>query len=418
MATTLEHTEEHLNPFRPDSHDCQMDDHLEKGSVGGDTLDGNSEGTRSLSIKQRLRHFTWAWFTLPMSTGGIALLLALTPHRFAGLTTIGTVFYILDLCFFLTICCLITTRFCLFPDTFKQSFLHPSESLFFPAFWLCWPTIIAGMQHYGVPSTGPWLPIAVRIIYWIYVASTFLVAVFQYFYLFTAKQLTVQSMTPAWILPIFPVMLSGTAAASIAESQPPSQCIPILVSGFTFQSLGFLVAIFLYSNYIGRMMQSGLPAPMTRGGMFISVGPPCFTGLAYIELAAAVPDNHGFTLANPGSKNVMVTMALMAAIFMWSLAFWFFAISLLGILAGLHEMRFGLIWWAFVFPNVGFAIVTIEIGKQLASAPLLWVGSVMTVILVAMWFFVLTNHVCAVYLERILYPGKDEDAGWKPKTQD
>ncbi|KAL8742257.1 MAG: hypothetical protein Q9190_005234 [Brigantiaea leucoxantha] len=373
MATTLEHTEEHLNPFRPDSHDCQMDDHLEKGSVGGDTLDGNSEGTRSLSIKQRLRHFTWAWFTLPMSTGGIALLLALTPHRFAGLTTIGTVFYILDL---------------------------------------------SGMQHYGVPSTGPWLPIAVRIIYWIYVASTFLVAVFQYFYLFTAKQLTVQSMTPAWILPIFPVMLSGTAAASIAESQPPSQCIPILVSGFTFQSLGFLVAIFLYSNYIGRMMQSGLPAPMTRGGMFISVGPPCFTGLAYIELAAAVPDNHGFTLANPGSKNVMVTMALMAAIFMWSLAFWFFAISLLGILAGLHEMRFGLIWWAFVFPNVGFAIVTIEIGKQLASAPLLWVGSVMTVILVAMWFFVLTNHVCAVYLERILYPGKDEDAGWKPKTQD
>ncbi len=33
-----------------------------------------------------------------------------------------------------------------------------------------------------------------------------------------------------------------------------------------------MVAVFTYSNYIGRLMSNGLPAPNTRPGVFISVG--------------------------------------------------------------------------------------------------------------------------------------------------
>ena len=44
----------------------------------------------------RLEHFTWAWFTLPMATGGLALLLnsGTQPHSFDGLNTIGKVVYL------------------------------------------------------------------------------------------------------------------------------------------------------------------------------------------------------------------------------------------------------------------------------------------------------------------------------------
>ena len=414
MSAVLGRFESRHNPFQPDPHDFIKP--LLAADHGANGLDGVTEAKAErtsdpqVSFRRRLKHFTWAWFTVTMSTGGIALLLAVTPHRFHGLTTIGTIFLILDIALFVLICVALIARFVLYPATFKASFSHPSESLFFPTFWLSFPTILAGMQNYGVPSAGPWLPDCLRVLFWIYVACTFPVAVIQYSYLFTAKQLTVQSMTPAWILPIFPIMLSGTTAGSVARCQPEDRRIPILIAGFTFQSLGFLVASFMFSNYIGRMMQSGLPVPKTRGGMFISVGPPAFTGLAYIEMALALPLTFDFLPGYPMARDILITMGTFSAIFLWSLSFWFFSISLVGVIIGLRQMKFTMTWWSFVFPNVGFAIVTIKIGQQLHSNAVLWVGSIMTILLVAMWFVVLACQIHAVWTREILFPSKDEDS--------
>lgn len=414
MSAVLGRFESHHNPFSPNPHDLVRP--LLATEHNANSFDGTRQPkaerfpSERVTFRRRLKHFTWSWFTITMSTGGIALLLSVTPHRFRGLTTIGTIFFILDLVLFLTVSAALTTRFCMYPGTFRASFEHPSESLFFPTFWLSLPTILEGMQNYGTPSAGPWLPVALSILFWIYVACTFPVAVIQYSYLFTAKKLTVQSMTPAWILPIFPIMLSGTTAGTIAQSQPQDRRMPILVAGFTFQSLGFMVAIFMFSNYIGRMMQSGLPAPMTRGGMFISVGPPSFTGLAYISIAGDLPTAYDFLPGHSMGREILITMATFAAIFLWSLSFWFFSISLVGVLAGLRQMKFTMTWWSFVFPNVGFALATIRIGQQLQSNAVLWVGSVMTVILVVMWLLVLTCQVRAVWRNEILYPDKDEDS--------
>lgn len=37
-----------------------------------------------VGIRQRLKHFTFAWFLSTMSTGGLAIALAETPHKFNG----------------------------------------------------------------------------------------------------------------------------------------------------------------------------------------------------------------------------------------------------------------------------------------------------------------------------------------------
>ena len=62
-------------------------------------------------------------------------------------------------------------------------------------------------QYYGAQHCGPWFDVAMRICFWIYVALGFIAAVLQYLYLFAApaERLTIQSMTPAWILPVFPM---------------------------------------------------------------------------------------------------------------------------------------------------------------------------------------------------------------------
>ena len=67
-----------------------------------------------------------------MSTGGIALLLAVNPHKFSGFMTIGTIIFLFDVVLFVLLSSLILARFIMFPGTFTKSVYHPTESLFIP----------------------------------------------------------------------------------------------------------------------------------------------------------------------------------------------------------------------------------------------------------------------------------------------
>ncbi|KAI5364605.1 Putative transporter protein SLAC1/Mae1/ Ssu1/TehA [Septoria linicola] len=364
-----------------------------------------------VSFRNRLKHFTWAWFTFPMSTGGIALLLHATPHQFTGLATLGKIVYIFDIWIFLMLCAGISARFVMFPGTLIESLMHPTESLFFATFFLALINVVSCMQVYGVPTTGEWLVTTLRVLFWMYLATTFIVAVLQYLYLFSAGpgRLTIQSMTPGWILPIFPVMLSGTLASLIAPDQPVTYKLPIIVAGVTMQGLGWMVSFMVYAIYMHRLMQFGLPAPDLRPGMFIAVGPPSFTGLALIGMSQALPADSQYFMERPGMIMILQSVADFIAIFLWTLSFWFFSITVLSVLAGARRMSFHLVWWAFVFPNVGFTINTIRIGQQLESEGILWVASAMTILLVAMWIYVFFMHGRAVWQKQIMMPGMDED---------
>ena len=256
-----------------------------------------------------------------------------------------------------------------------------------------------------------------RVLFWIYSACAFLVAVGQYFFLFTGKPLTPQSAMPAWTLPVFPVMLCGTLASIMASNQPPQHALPIIIAGITFQGLGMLIATYFYGIFLGRLLTTGLPKPNMRPGMFIAVGPPSFTGLAYLglskEMAAIYPSYTTISgISHPEIiSDIFRIIALCVALFLWATAFWFFCISLISTVRGAWQegMSFHLVWWAFVFPNIGFTICTINIGEALMSEGILWAGSVMTVLVVAAWLFVGFFHFRAVVKKDILWPGKDED---------
>ena len=71
-------------------------------------------------------------------------------------------------------------------------------------------------------------------------------------------------------------------------------------------------------------------------------------------------------------------------------------------------MDFHLVWYAFIFPNTGFTIAVIDIGEQLSSQRIQWVGSIMSILLVGTWLFVIVMHIRAVWKKDIMMPGKDE----------
>jgi tellurite resistance protein TehA-like permease len=82
------------------------------------------------------------------------LVLARTPYKFNGLTVLGDIVFILDLVLFLGLCAEISTRFILFPKAFMDSLRHPTESLFFPTFWISIVNILDNIQEYGVPNAA------------------------------------------------------------------------------------------------------------------------------------------------------------------------------------------------------------------------------------------------------------------------
>ncbi|KAI1270613.1 voltage-dependent anion channel [Xylariaceae sp. FL1019] len=359
----------------------------------------------------RLEHFTWANFTFPMATGGLALLLAEQTQGFTfhGLQTIGKVVYILDIVIFTLVSCAITYRFLKFPGTLTSSVTHPTEGLFLGTSTLSVASIIAGMARYGIPACGPWLIVVYRILFWIYFAITFLLAVGQYSLLFTSPKLKIQDMTPAWDLPIFPFMLSGTIAAAGAAYQPPWQAAPMIFAGLTAQGLGMLVSIFMYASYVRRMIQYGFPAPNSRPGMFIAVGPPAFTSLAIMGLSNDFPRYYNWFGSDEITIQILRVLALVTSVFIWSLSLWFFCIAAIANLAVRKQLSFHLNWYAFIFPNVGFTITVISVGKMLKSPGVKGVGSGMTILLVIGWLLIVANHVRAVWKGHIMAPGKDED---------
>jgi tellurite resistance protein TehA-like permease len=74
-----------------------------------------------------------------------------------------------------------------------------------------------------------------------------------------------------------------------------------------------------------------------------------------------------------------------------------------------RQMSFKCVWYAMIFPNVGLTIALIQIGKQLLSPAIQWITSIMTIILIALWLFVMAAHVRAVIKKQVMMPGVAED---------
>lgn len=68
---------------------------------------------------------------------------------------------------------------------------------------------------------------ALEVLFWMYAACVLLVAVFQYHVIFDEEKLPVVDAMPAWILPMYPLLVLGPLAAVLEYNQPRTGALPI-----------------------------------------------------------------------------------------------------------------------------------------------------------------------------------------------
>ena len=330
-------------PHRRGSHGIDE----EKGAPGRKDFEANPPD--SADFKDRIAHFTWPWFATTMSTGAIAVVLANTPNRFSGLEVIGKIFFILDLILFVLFSIAMLLRAFWFPRRFLASLHHPVEGLFFGSYWVSVSLILNCIQSYGVPSCGPWLVTTLRVLFWMYCAIVLTVAIGQYYVLFQEERLKITDAVPAWIFPIYALLVVGPMAGTMIPSQPEVQGRDMWIGAVMLQGLSWTVALMMYSMYTQRLMTSALPAPPTRPGMYVSVGPAGYTAAGLISLGNLAPDvlpDDFFNVNGLSDGQFVKIVGILAGTFIIIFAFWFFCISTVAVISGIKEMHFTLNWWA------------------------------------------------------------------------
>ncbi|KIX02797.1 uncharacterized protein Z518_08740 [Rhinocladiella mackenziei CBS 650.93] len=408
----------------------QPDQQDEKGpNLDEDTFD---DKPKHLTWKQRMKHVTWAWFTLTMATGGIANVIHTVPYRFDGLRIIGIIFFLMNILFYLIIWAMLITRFTLYPWTFRASFTHPTESLFVPAFAVSFGTILINIVEYGFGRVGAWLNRAVLILFWFDAALAVILSIIIYLILWSTQSFTIARMTPIWIFPAYPLLIIGPHAANLSSQVLTSnQAIRVLVGGFTIQGIGFLVSLTIYSAFVYRLMTQKLPAEPLRPGMFVSVGPSAFTVSGTVGMArnlqrviAWAPTATFMDVPGVLATQILRLVANWMSLWLWGLAWWFFFVSLLSNIDCLrenHHMPFAMTWFSFIFPQTALTTATFAIAEAFDVDAIRIIGCVMTCLLVLVWFLVVGFMIRAVITKQILWPEKGEDkteGGFKARTED
>ncbi|KAI9036617.1 tellurite-resistance/dicarboxylate transporter family protein [Aspergillus affinis] len=364
-------------------------------------LNGDEKDTRT-PLRTFTSSITWPCYTVALSFGGTAALLKQTPNRFTGLDVIGIIVFMISLTIFTIVSlCMMFESLMAFkastevtePSVSPQFFRYkaPQELFLVPTCLLAFATILINTTSYGSPHVGEWLPIVMNVLFWVYTGIALAVSIILGWRLPSSGVSTDKHFAIVRIMPFFPPMLSGTLAGTLANSQPPSRAIPMLIGGTTMQGLGFLMFLMVLAQCLIEFNNEGLPEAYYRPEMFITVGPPSFTIIAFIGMATAAvekfPDHYIAQATSVRTADVLLIVAVFASILLWTLAFFLFCVSMISVLQALwkKETSFGLLWWSMVFPNVGFVLATAKISTALSSVAIGWVATAMTLLQVALW---------------------------------
>ena len=204
-----------------------------------------------------------------------------------------------------------------FPEEVRAEFNHPVRMNFFPAISISLLLFSIGyLDTSRGLSAGLWY--AGAVLHLVFLLRTLRVWIF--------RSATVQSLNPAWFIPVVGTLLAPLAGVHHA---------PVEVSWFFF-SIGIVFWLVLLTMTVNRIIfESGLP-PKLLPTLFILIAPPAVGFLSYVSLAEELD----------AIARVLYFHAIFTGLMVLTFADRFL------------KVPFYLSWWAYTFPVAALSLAT------------------------------------------------------------
>ncbi|KAK9369821.1 voltage-dependent anion channel [Lipomyces kononenkoae] len=316
------------------------------------------------SLLYRIKHFSPAWFGMVMGTGISGAILADYPFGAGWLRGIGIAFWAFAAGLLTVFCSMTVLQQILFPETFMQVLLHPTQSLFLGCIPMALSSVISDIiVIFGKKAVWP-----CYVLWWIDLVLSLACAwlvVFVGFVHHSRKQ--PEGLNAVILLPIVTLVVNSSTGSLIVEQLPENWKPHMIVLTTLGWGNGEVLAYAYTCVYVWRLLTGSMPGREMVISCFLPVGPlgqGAYGFLLNSQNLQSYLETHGYSilLQVPVFTYIGVIVALLMV---GTATFWLFCA-----LAGCLYFRpkvFGLGWWSLTFPVGTYALATHELGIVLNS---------------------------------------------------
>lgn len=226
-----------------------------------------------------LEGFGPVWFAIPLSTGGLAIILN-GPFAYPAhwLVVIATMLYVFEIVLFLLFTAIMLARWIIYPHVaVRRAMRDPDElgAYAIPPISLLTIAALTASQVSYHSWGGHAFTIVAYVIWWIGLFWVFVTALVVLSVLFSTGNQSDRVVSPTLFMAPVGLATAATEAGFISiysTDMSARMAVPQLVVAYFAVGLALFTAILLYTIFFHGLLSAGWPAGPKRGGIFILVG--------------------------------------------------------------------------------------------------------------------------------------------------
>lgn len=170
------------------------------------------------------------------------------------------------------------------------------------------------------------------VLFWVWVVVAICASAGVYLALWSTLVFPIHQMTPVWVFPAYPLLLTAPFAANLLNSAVKAGRVdqvgglPVAMAAVSVQGMGFSLSFMVLAAFVYRLMTQKLPRDTQRPGVFISIGPAGFTTAGIVQLgglaADILPDDFLEPGMTPHAAFTLKLLSVMIGLWLWGLTVW------------------------------------------------------------------------------------------------
>lgn len=170
------------------------------------------------------------------------------------------------------------------------------------------------------------------VLFWVWVVVAICASAGVYLVLWSTLIFPIHTMTPVWVFPAYPLLITAPFAANLINAAVKVGRIdhidglPVAMAAVAVQGMGFSLSFMVLAAFVYRLMTQKLPRDTQRPGVFISIGPAGFTAAGIVQLGGLAPYILPEDFMEPGMTAhavfILKLLSAMIGLWLWGLAFW------------------------------------------------------------------------------------------------